>query len=130
MNKRVILHFLRFSVLTASFFVLSASQVPAKTFFVSTQGDNKDGLSWATAWSELKNIQWNVIQPGDVIVLDGGRHHMTYSTPLTIFQKIATQAKPISIVRSNEPGHNGQVVIAGVNGTAISMYNSQYINID
>jgi hypothetical protein len=81
-------------------------------FHVSKFGDNSDGLSWETAWNELDQINWDVIQPGDTILLDGGRYNMTYSTQLNV-KKSGLHDTPITIQRSTEAGRDGQVIIFG-----------------
>ena len=84
----------------------------ATTYYVSKNGDNANGRSWATAWNELANINWSVVQPGDTILLDGGGQSMTYTTTLTI-GKSGIQTAPITIERSTDVGHNGHVVLFG-----------------
>jgi hypothetical protein len=82
------------------------------TYYVSKSGNNADGLSWSTAWNELANINWSVVQPGDTILLDGGQTNMTYTSTLTIGTG-GTQAAPITIERATEAGHNGKVILFG-----------------
>src|SRR5437762_261198 len=40
-------------------------------YHISKNDNNGDGLSWATAWNELDQINWSVIQPGDTILRTG-----------------------------------------------------------
>jgi hypothetical protein len=82
------------------------------TYFVSKNGNNSSGLSWATAWNELDQINWSKIQPGDTIFIDGGASGMTYNTLLTVGQS-GTAAAPITIARSSAAGHNGAVSFFG-----------------
>jgi len=82
------------------------------TYYVSKSGNNADGKSWATAWNELANIKWSVVQPGDTILLDGGSQSMVYTTTLTV-GKSGTRTAPIIIERSTDVGHNGHVVLFG-----------------
>ena len=44
-------------------------------YYISKNGNNGDGLSWATAWNELDKINWSVIEPGDTILIDGGSNN-------------------------------------------------------
>jgi len=88
------------------------------TYYVSKNGNNTNGQSWATAWNELASINWSVVQPGDTILLDGGSQSMTYSTTLTI-AKSGTQAAPITIERATETGHNGTVILFGGRSTPL-----------
>ncbi len=89
-----------------------AAGASSHTYYVSKTGNNADGLSWATAWNELANINWSVVQPGDTILLDGGQTNMTYTSTLTI-KTSGTQTAPITIERATEAGHNGKVIIFG-----------------
>ncbi len=88
------------------------STVGGKTYYISKNGNNSDGRSWSTAWNELDQIKWTNIQPGDMILLDGGSSNMVYTETLNI-GKSGTQAAPITIRRTTEPGRNGKVVIFG-----------------
>jgi hypothetical protein len=81
-------------------------------YYVSRFGDNRDGLSWETAWNELDQIDWEVVDPGDTILLDGGRFEMVYSSQLTV-AKSGVYRLPITIRMATESGRNGQVVIFG-----------------
>lgn len=94
----------------------------AHTYYVSKNGNNADGLSWQTAWNELKQINWSVIQPGDTILLDGGSSSMTYITTLTI-GKSGTQAAPITIQKASDAGRNGHVIIFGGRSTLLPYCN-------
>jgi hypothetical protein len=93
--------------------LLTAGHLQAETFYLSKQGDNSTGASWSTAWNECDQIQWSVVQPGDTIAIDGGSAGMTYATGLTV-GKAGTSAQRISIVRSEEAGHDGPVTLRGV----------------
>ncbi len=96
---------------------LAASEADDLTFFVSPFGDNSDGLSWETAWSELDQIGWDVINPGATIFLDGGASIDTpavYKTAL-IPQKSGKGNNPILIQLSDESGHDAQAIFYGGN---------------
>lgn len=88
------------------------------TYYVSKKGSNSDGLSWATAWNELNQINWSKVQPGDVILLDGGSKEMVYTTALT-FEKSGTATAPVTVERATEAGRNGKVVIFGGRSTPL-----------
>jgi len=81
-------------------------------------GDNADGASWASAWNELSQVDWQKVQPGDRIVIDGGAESMRYETSLTI-DRCGTPEMPITIQLSDEPGRNGQAIIFGGRDTAL-----------
>lgn len=89
-----------------------------KTYYVSKNGNGTNGTSWATAWNELARVNWSVVEPGDTILLDGGRQSMTYTTTLTI-KKSGTQAAPITLRRAPDSGHNGTVVLFGGRATPL-----------
>lgn len=105
------------------------------TYYVSRTGNNADGTSWSTAWNELSQINWSVIQPGDTIMVDGGSTAcnapyeftttrpgvncgMEYDTPLTI-AKSGTSTAPIIIKLSTEIGRNGTAVFFGGRGAVL-----------
>lgn len=88
------------------------------TYYISKNGNNADGTSWQTAWNELNQINWSVIQPGDTILLDGGTSNMTYTTTLTI-GKSGVQGAPITIERATDSGHNGKVILFGGRSTPL-----------
>jgi len=89
-----------------------ASVQAATTHYVSKDGSGADGKSWGTAWKELDQINWNAVEPGDVIVLDGSSTKMVYTTTLLV-GKSGMEPAPIRIQRATEAGHDGQVVIFG-----------------
>jgi len=103
-----------------------AASPAGANYYVSRTGSNGDGLSWATAWNELNQINWSVIRPGDTILIDGGGQNcdfpvvvtktsnqpqpagcgMEYNTTLEI-EASGTEAEPITIQLAGEPGRNG-----------------------
>lgn len=87
-------------------------------YYVSKNGNNQDGRSWATAWNELDQINWAVIHAGQTIYLDGGSSEMVYTTPLHIQQR-GSQQKPITIALADEPGRDGKAVIFGGRSTPL-----------
>lgn len=93
-----------------------------RVFFVSKNGANTNGRSWATAWNELDQINWQTIQPGDIILIDGGPTNMVYTTFLNI-QKSGTSQKPITIQLSQQTGHSGQAVFFGGRATPLPYCN-------
>ena len=95
-----------------------AAGAGSHTYYVSKTGDNADGLSWTTAWNELNQINWSVIQPGDTLLLDGGTTSMTYTTTLNII-KSGTATAPITVKLATDSGHNGQAIIFGGRSTPL-----------
>ncbi|MCI0714048.1 MAG: hypothetical protein L0154_28085 [Chloroflexi bacterium] len=99
-------------------------------YYVSRAGDNTDGLSWATAWNELDQINWEVIGPGDVIYLDGGVEQMVYETALDIRQSGQAEL-PITIQVSDEESRSGQVIFFGGRDNPLPYCGQQdYNNVD
>jgi hypothetical protein len=88
------------------------------TYYVSKAGSDADGKSWNNAWSELDQIDWDVVQPGDTILLDGGATEMVYTTTLAV-GKSGTRANPITIALASGPGRDGRVVIFGGRSTPL-----------
>ena len=88
------------------------SQPLNNAYFVSRNGNNQDGQTWDTAWNELDQIDWSIIQPGDVIYLDGGADQMQYETMMEINQS-GEPNNPILIQKSIEEGHDGTVILFG-----------------
>ena len=73
-------------------------QSNAVFFYVSKNGNNNGGRSWATAWNEFDQIEWGKIKPGDFILVDGGAESMTYRTPLV------PQQSGVADIIGHEPG--------------------------
>ena len=97
----------------------SARAVPSQTtFYVSPAGDGRDGLSWATAWQTPGQINWQAVQPGDTIVLDGGQDGITYQGGITLVAS-GQEDRPITLRASDEMGHDGQVVLFGGRSTLL-----------
>jgi len=89
------------------------STLPVATrFYISQNGDNTDGRTWETAWNELDQIDWAAVQPGDVILLDGGAQRMIYETSL-VLEKSGSADRPIVIRRATDPARNGRVILHG-----------------
>lgn len=76
---------------------------PRTTFYVSPSGANTNGRSWFTAWRDFDQIQWDVVEPGDMIVIRGGKYH----TQLKI-EKNGSPSLPILITTDGE-----QVILDG-----------------
>ncbi len=87
-------------------------------FYVSKLGNNSDGRSWGTAWNELANINWNSLNAGDVIYVDGGTTQMRYTTSLKP-AKSGTADKPILVRLSAENGRDGQAIFFGGNSVPL-----------
>jgi hypothetical protein len=99
---------------------LTSAAFPASgaIYYVSKTGNNANGTSWATAWNELDQINWSVIQPGDTILIDGGSSQMVYASTLTV-GKSGGPGAPITIRMASDAGRNGKVVIFGGRSTPL-----------
>ena len=109
--------------LSATLPTFANSDFPPYRYYVSKNGDNTTGRTWATAWNEMDQIKWAQIktQQGDSLILDGGVGRMIYRKPMQV-QAAASSYYPLSVTVSTEAKHNGQVVIApgnAVNGIDI-----------
>jgi len=123
------------NVVVGSAVMPSPTPGAATTWYVSRSGSNADGRSWSTAWSDLSNINWSAVQPGDQILIDGGATScpspydftttrpgvacgMLYNSTLTV-GKSGTAAAPITIRLATDPGHNGTAVFFGGRSSAL-----------
>src|SRR5688572_9493039 len=111
-----------FALLLALIAAPAAYQSPLEaaptTYYVSKNGSNADGLSWASAWNELSQINWTAVQPGDTILVDGGSSFMEYTSTLS-FGKSGTSGAPITIKLAPDAGRNGKAIIFGGRSTPL-----------
>lgn len=84
------------------------------TWYISKNGNNSGGTSWASAWNELDQINWTQIHPGDTIQIDGGNAGMTYTTHMSVGAS-GSSGSPITVERAPDAGHTGTVVFFGGN---------------
>jgi len=91
---------------------------------VSTSGN---GTSWSSAWKNLSNINWSAVQAGDTIEVSGG----TYREGLTV-GKSGVAGKPITIMASDDAGHNSAVIIDGQNARSngVTLYGRNHVEVD
>ena len=82
--------------------------------YVSKNGNNSNGNSWLNAWNDLDEIDWNSVQPGDVIYIDGGVDSMVYSSRITVGRGGTGHQNRITIQRSEEIEHNGIIYFNGI----------------
>ena len=92
--------------------------ITGSLFYVSRNGNNSNGRSWATAWNELDQIEWNQVRPGDGIIIDGGSQSMTYRTTLRPAAS-GSNDKPIVIRLASDNGRTGQAIFFGGNGVPL-----------
>lgn len=91
--------------------------VSASNYYVDKNAiGNNNGTNWVNAWQSFSAINWNLIQPGDVIYISGGTDSTIYYEQLTI-DKSGTKTNPITIIAGkyspSPSGHSGRVIIDG-----------------
>jgi hypothetical protein len=96
-------------------FLLLCTITYATNYYVdkNTSGQN-NGTSWANAWQSFSAIDWNSIQPGDVIYISGGTDSTVYYERLVIGAS-GSAGNYVTIRNSYEAGHNGKVIIEDPN---------------
>lgn len=84
-----------------------------KGYYVDCETENtvKDGNSWSTAWSSFSEIDWDAFTYGDSLYISGGPEN--YSK--IYYEQLNVGASGISILPGLDNGHNGQVIIDGLN---------------
>jgi hypothetical protein len=99
----------------------------------NASGQN-NGTSWVNAWQSFSIINWNSIQPGDIIYVSGGTDSTIYYEQLTVGNS-GSAAYPITIISGKysptPSGHNGRVIIDGGGTRSQSIYvqNKNYITL-
>jgi hypothetical protein len=102
----------RWTVAASLLLLGSQQEAFAKAFYVSPSGDGSTGQNWKKAWKDPSQIDWNQVNPGDQVVLDGGASGITYQSSMTI-PKSGTAGAPITIRQSPAAGHNGNILLVG-----------------
>ena len=82
--------------LIISFFAYSTSNAASHYVDKNSNGNN-NGTSWSNAWESFSDIEWNQIQPGDIIYISGGTDSTIYYEQLNINNVQGTAAYPITI---------------------------------
>ena len=89
------------------FVIFSIYFVSGTDYYISKNGNNQNGTSWTNAWNELNQINWEVINVGDRIIIDGGSSGMNYTSRMVI------QQDNITITRTEDAEHDGIIGIIG-----------------
>ena len=87
-----------------------------------------NGTSWVNAWESFGAIDWNSVNPGDIIYISGGSDSTIYNEQFNVSAS-GTAGNPILITRGIESGHSGKVIIDGLKTffNVINITNKQYI---
>jgi len=97
------------------FLLISSGLIQSANFYVDkTATGVNNGTSWQNAWISFSNINWNLIQPGDVIYISGGSSAKTYFEQMNI-SAAGTFGNNILIAKGIDSGHNGEVIVDGQN---------------
>lgn len=119
----------------------AAGYSQAANFFVSKNGNNTTGTSWANAWTDFNSIAWGSVTAGSIIEVDGGSSRATSNYRWTSDANHATarpgvsggmlytgaflptvsgtSGNPITIRLSRDTGRDGTAVIFGGRQTAL-----------
>ncbi|MGZ3797033.1 MAG: hypothetical protein ACXVB1_11740, partial [Pseudobdellovibrionaceae bacterium] len=124
--------------LSTRFFIFVLTLLPQISFatdwFVRANAGG-NGTSWASAWSDVTNISWSSIQPGDTLWIAGGSYGIlslgksgNADTPTgRIFIKRAT-----SLSHGSDSGWNSaydsQVVLSSIRWETLNV--GSYVTID
>jgi len=89
---------------------------------------NNTGLSWTNAWRNFTYVQWSLLEPGSVLHVSGGVNSKSYGLTSTI----NITATGITIKKSTDLGHNGEVVLDGkiLSDSAITVSGINDVTID
>jgi hypothetical protein len=87
-----------------------------------------NGTSWVNAWESFSAIDWNGVNPGDIIYISGGSDSTIYNEQFNVSAS-GTAGNLIVITRGIENGHSGKVIIDGLKTffNVINITNKEYI---
>ncbi|MCB0282486.1 MAG: hypothetical protein KDF60_07890, partial [Calditrichaeota bacterium] len=113
------------------FFTL-AFRLNAGNFYIDKNASGSDnGSSWSDAWENFQNINWDSIKPGDTIFVSGGTDSVIYTDFMEIGAS-GVESNLVTITKGIDPGHNGRVIIEGLNNektTAFHIEDKNFLKI-
>lgn len=107
---------MRFILRLANFlvaFLLTSTLIFATNHYVDKNAAGlNNGTNWTNAWQSFSAINWNSIQPGDVIYISGGTDSTIYNEQLNI-NTHGSANNYVTVQNGIDSGHNGRVIING-----------------
>jgi hypothetical protein len=96
-------------------FIFISTITYATDYYVDKNASGQNnGSSWANAWQSFSTINWNSIQPGDIIFISGGNDSTVYHERLVIGAS-GISGNYVTVRNSYDTGHNGKVIIEDPN---------------
>mgnify|MGYP005839630877 CR=1 FL=1 len=105
---------LRIIYLFVLFLFITPLTYPTDFYVDKNASGQNNGSSWTNAWQSFSAINWNSIQPGDVIYISGGTDSTVYYERLVVGAS-GTPGNYVTIRNSYDVGHNGKVIIEDPN---------------
>ena len=62
----------RLIYISVLFLFLCTIAYPSDYYVNKNASGQNNGTSWANAWQSFSDINWSLIQPGDVVYISGG----------------------------------------------------------
>ena len=109
----------------------TAQPASAANWYVTNSGTGaRDGKSWQSAWTSFAQINWSLIQSGDVIKIDAGSAPPP-GTSRTMFYNggLNVGCDNVTLEVSDEPGHNGASIAIQSVPTGINIGNRSNVTV-
>ena len=91
-------HMKKITIQFVCFFLLLTIPSFSTNYYVDKDANgSNNGTSWTNAWESFASINWNSINPGDIIWISGGTSGKTY------FEKLSVNATIKEIVNNPAP---------------------------
>lgn len=105
---------LQLIIIIVLFYLVTSNTYSADYYVDKNASGQNNGTSWTNAWQSFSAINWNSIQPGDVIFISGGNDSTVYYERLVIGAS-GTTGNYVTVRNSYDAGHNGKVIIEDPN---------------